>query len=182
MDAIGRYLPDLDGALVGPTPLKADLLAEASDGLRNTAEAHARSGIDPLVATRRTVQGFGEVEHLASESAAVTTRTLRPASQHHAVRYLQFRLCDSEINGRTIRQRRELIHARTSAGRSNLNAGRIRCGGSGRHHGRSRFWSEFPARGRRVTGRGAPDCPLSQRRPVARRISGCTGRRAESRR
>jgi hypothetical protein len=29
MDAIGRYLPDLDSALVGRRPLKADLLAEA---------------------------------------------------------------------------------------------------------------------------------------------------------
>lgn len=35
MDVIERYLADLDGALIGPKRLKADMLAEAHEGAQD---------------------------------------------------------------------------------------------------------------------------------------------------
>jgi len=62
---IDAYIADLDAALRGPRRARADLLAEARDGLTDAAEAYAAAGYPPEEARRRAVADFGAVERVA---------------------------------------------------------------------------------------------------------------------
>ncbi|GAA1775487.1 permease prefix domain 1-containing protein [Luedemannella helvata] len=57
--AIDDYVAGLGRRLVGPARLKAELLAEARDGLTDAAEAHEAGGLDPAAARRRAIDEFG---------------------------------------------------------------------------------------------------------------------------
>ncbi|MEV7795252.1 permease prefix domain 1-containing protein [Streptomyces sp. NPDC087512] len=64
---IDRYVAELDQALRGPRRVKADMLAEARDGLFDAAEAYEESGLDRASAERRAVADFGSVDTIAPE-------------------------------------------------------------------------------------------------------------------
>ncbi|MFJ5225021.1 permease prefix domain 1-containing protein [Streptomyces sp. NPDC088400] len=64
---IDRYVAELDEALYGPRTVKADLLAEARDGLIDAAEAYEESGLDRASAERRAVADFGPVGTIAPD-------------------------------------------------------------------------------------------------------------------
>lgn len=65
MTEIEAYLAELAGTLRGPGRAKADLVAEARDGLVDAATAYHAAGMDPAAAERRAVQEFGEVREIA---------------------------------------------------------------------------------------------------------------------
>jgi hypothetical protein len=65
VSSIEAYVEELDGALRGPRTVKADMLAEALDGLRDAAEAFRGTGIDAAGAERRAVAEFGPVAEIA---------------------------------------------------------------------------------------------------------------------
>lgn len=52
-------MTELGARLRGPARLKADLLAEASDGLSDAAAAGRATGLDPAAAQRRAIEEFG---------------------------------------------------------------------------------------------------------------------------
>ncbi|QNP76191.1 hypothetical protein IAG44_41015 [Streptomyces roseirectus] len=64
---IEHYVAELDRALRGPRAVKADMLAEARDGLADAAQAYEESGLDRVSAERRAVADFGSVERVAPE-------------------------------------------------------------------------------------------------------------------
>ncbi|MBA2811366.1 hypothetical protein E0500_029445 [Streptomyces sp. KM273126] len=64
---IDRYVAELDKALRGPRAVKADMLAEARDGLVDAAEAYEESGLDRASAEQRAVADFGPVDIIAPE-------------------------------------------------------------------------------------------------------------------
>ncbi|MFI5906925.1 permease prefix domain 1-containing protein [Dactylosporangium sp. NPDC051541] len=67
MGPIDVYVNALGGALRGPRRAKADLLAEARDGLVDAAEHHESDGLDRAEAERAAVAEFGPVAALAPE-------------------------------------------------------------------------------------------------------------------
>ncbi|MEX3105992.1 MULTISPECIES: permease prefix domain 1-containing protein [unclassified Streptomyces] len=64
---IEHYVAELDRALRGPRAVKADMLAEARDGLADAAEAYEESGLDRASAEACAVADFGPVERIAPE-------------------------------------------------------------------------------------------------------------------
>lgn len=62
---IDSYLTELAGRLRGPHRARADLLAEARDGLVDAAEAHEAAGAAPELAARLAVVEFGSVPEIA---------------------------------------------------------------------------------------------------------------------
>lgn len=62
---IDTYVSDLGGALAGPRRGKADLLAEARDGLVDAAESYERRGFPRPDAERKAVEDFGPVAEVA---------------------------------------------------------------------------------------------------------------------
>lgn len=77
---VEERLRELAGHLRGPARLKADLLTEARDALRDAAEAYRDSGLPALEAERRAVAEFGSPAQLApgyqAELAAGALRRL----------------------------------------------------------------------------------------------------------
>ena len=67
---IDSYLADLDARLRGTASIKAELLAEARDGLVDAAEAHQERGLAPADAQRAAVEEFGPVEEIGREYQA----------------------------------------------------------------------------------------------------------------
>jgi hypothetical protein len=65
MSAIEPYLSALDSRLSGPARAKADLLAEARDGLHDAADAYREGGWSEQEAQRRAVDDFGPVHLIA---------------------------------------------------------------------------------------------------------------------
>ncbi len=63
---ISVYLASLDRRLRGPRRIRRDLLAEARDGLVDTAEALAEDGLPPVAAELAAVAEFGPVAEVAS--------------------------------------------------------------------------------------------------------------------
>jgi hypothetical protein len=64
-EQIDAYIADLDSALRGPRRARADLLAEARDGLADAAEAYVSAGLRPAEAARRALAEFGGVAEVA---------------------------------------------------------------------------------------------------------------------
>jgi hypothetical protein len=64
---IDAYVTALRGALRGPRAAKADLVAEARDGLVDAAERYESDGLDRAAAERAAVAEFGPVAALAPE-------------------------------------------------------------------------------------------------------------------
>ena len=62
---IDQHVAMLDAALRGPRRSKADLLAEARDGLVDAADSYADQGLPRDAAERRAVEGFGSVRDVA---------------------------------------------------------------------------------------------------------------------
>jgi hypothetical protein len=56
---VERYVAGLGAALRGPHRAKADLLAEARDGLTDAADAYRETGMSTMDAERRAVADFG---------------------------------------------------------------------------------------------------------------------------
>ncbi|WP_033293301.1 permease prefix domain 1-containing protein [Amycolatopsis jejuensis] len=81
MNAIDGYLAELDRQLVGSRSAKADLLAEARDGLHDAAEAYREGGWSAEDAQRRAVADFGHVGEVAGDYQA-------ELSMHSGVRTL----------------------------------------------------------------------------------------------
>ncbi|TDP93807.1 permease prefix domain 1-containing protein [Labedaea rhizosphaerae] len=67
---IDSYLADLDARLRGMASTKAELLAEARDGLVDAAEAHEERGLTPLDAQRAAIEEFGPVDEIGREYQA----------------------------------------------------------------------------------------------------------------
>ncbi|GAA3304953.1 hypothetical protein Dvina_06990 [Dactylosporangium vinaceum] len=67
MGPIDVYVTALGGALRGPRAAKADLVAEARDGLIDAAEHYESDGLDRVEAERAAVAEFGPVAALAPE-------------------------------------------------------------------------------------------------------------------
>ncbi|MGW7538372.1 permease prefix domain 1-containing protein [Amycolatopsis sp. NPDC054798] len=78
---IDGYLAELDRALVGRRGAKADLLAEARDGLLDAAEAYREGGWSETEAQRRAVADFGQIREVAGDYQA-------ELSMHNGVRML----------------------------------------------------------------------------------------------
>ncbi|MCK1797073.1 permease prefix domain 1-containing protein [Streptomyces sp. XM4193] len=64
---IDAYVAELDRALRGPRAAKADLIAEARDGLLDAADAYEEDGRPRQQAERSAVEEFGTVREIASE-------------------------------------------------------------------------------------------------------------------
>jgi hypothetical protein len=64
---IEAYVAELDGALRGPRHLRADMIAEARDGLLDACEAYEKKGLDPDRAQRRAIDDFGPVSVIVPE-------------------------------------------------------------------------------------------------------------------
>ncbi|MFC7483449.1 permease prefix domain 1-containing protein [Luedemannella flava] len=62
---IDEYVAGLGRRLVGPARLKAELLAEARDGLVDAAETAAGRGLDAPAAQRHAVAEFGTYTQVA---------------------------------------------------------------------------------------------------------------------
>lgn len=71
MDLITGYTAELGRLLRGPSRLKADLVAEARDGLVDAAEAYEHEGADRHAAAHRAVADFGPLREVASGYQAV---------------------------------------------------------------------------------------------------------------
>ncbi|SCL31277.1 hypothetical protein GA0074692_3082 [Micromonospora pallida] len=67
MNMIETYVAELDKTLRGPRATKADLLAEARDGLLDAAEAYEDAGLDRRDAERRAVAEFGPIPEIAPD-------------------------------------------------------------------------------------------------------------------
>lgn len=67
---IDGYLADLDARLRGTASVKAELLAEARDGLVDAAEAHQDRGLSAADAQRAAVDEFGPVDEIGREYQA----------------------------------------------------------------------------------------------------------------
>jgi HAAS domain-containing protein len=65
-ETIDGYVVALSRALRGPRRLRADLVAEARDGLEDATEAYEADGLDRVEAEREAVQEFGEVSEIAA--------------------------------------------------------------------------------------------------------------------
>jgi hypothetical protein len=66
MTPIDAYVRSLGRSLRGPVRAKADLLAEARDGLVDAAESYERQGLGREAAERRAVAEFGPVPEVAA--------------------------------------------------------------------------------------------------------------------
>ena len=64
MTLIDDYVRRLDRSLAGPGRLKADLLAEARDGLVDAAEGYREQGLSQAQAQARALAEFGPVHHV----------------------------------------------------------------------------------------------------------------------
>jgi hypothetical protein len=64
---IEAYVAELGGALRGPRGAKADMLAEARDGLLDATEAYRDSGFDEDGAQRRAIADFGPIPEVAPD-------------------------------------------------------------------------------------------------------------------
>jgi hypothetical protein len=64
---IEAYVAELGGVLRGPRGVKADMLAEARDGLLDATEAYRESGLDEVGAQRRAIADFGAVPEVATD-------------------------------------------------------------------------------------------------------------------
>jgi hypothetical protein len=71
VDVIDGYAAALGRSLHGPRRLRADLVAEARDGLTDAAEAYEHEGADPDTAARNAVADFGPLRMVASGYQAV---------------------------------------------------------------------------------------------------------------
>jgi hypothetical protein len=67
---IDEYLAGLSRRLAGPRRVKADLLAEARDGLVDAAEAYADAGRPPSEAVARALADFGEHRQVLADYQA----------------------------------------------------------------------------------------------------------------
>jgi hypothetical protein len=67
---IDEYLAGLSRRLSGPRRAKADLLAEARDGLVDAAEAYAEAGLPASEATARALADFGEYHQVVADYQA----------------------------------------------------------------------------------------------------------------
>lgn len=67
MSLIEAYVTELDGALRGPRALKADMVAEARDGLLDASQAYEQTGVDADGAQRRAIADFGPVDVIAPD-------------------------------------------------------------------------------------------------------------------
>lgn len=81
LSPIEDCLTELDRVLIGRRGAKADLLAEARDGLRDAAEAYRAGGWSETEAQRRAVADFGQVREIAGDYQA-------ELSMHNGVRTL----------------------------------------------------------------------------------------------
>jgi hypothetical protein len=64
--SVDAYVARLDRALAGPRRVRADLIAEARDGLVDATEALQARGLDRRTAERRAVAEFGPVDEIAA--------------------------------------------------------------------------------------------------------------------
>jgi hypothetical protein len=62
---IEAYVAELDSTLRGPRSVKADIVAEALDGLLEATEAYRDSGLDEHGAQQRAIADFGPVPQIA---------------------------------------------------------------------------------------------------------------------
>jgi hypothetical protein len=62
---VEAYVAELDDALRGPRGVKADIVAEALDGLIEATDAYRESGLDEDRAQRRAIADFGAVPRIA---------------------------------------------------------------------------------------------------------------------
>jgi hypothetical protein len=67
---IDEYLAGLSRRLTGPRRVKADLLAEARDGLVDAAEAYADAGLSASAAVDRALADFGEYRQVVADYQA----------------------------------------------------------------------------------------------------------------
>jgi hypothetical protein len=67
---IDEYVAGLSRRLIGPRRVKADLLAEARDGLVDAAEAYADAGLPASEAARRALADFGGYRQVAADYQA----------------------------------------------------------------------------------------------------------------
>jgi hypothetical protein len=67
VSVVETYVAELRRSLRGPRRARADLVAEARDGLVDAAEAYQRQGMDPTAAERRAVAEFGDVQEIARQ-------------------------------------------------------------------------------------------------------------------
>jgi hypothetical protein len=78
MSAIDEYVAEMSARLVGPGRVKADLIAEARDGLCDAAQAYTEEGMAPARAAERAVADFGAPDlvlpHYQQELAAAQGR------------------------------------------------------------------------------------------------------------
>ncbi|ATY09669.1 hypothetical protein CU254_03705 [Amycolatopsis sp. AA4] len=81
LSPIEAYLAELDRTLIGRRGTKADLLAEARDGLHDAAEAYREGGWSETEAQRRAVADFGQVREIVGDYQA-------ELSMHNGVRTL----------------------------------------------------------------------------------------------
>jgi hypothetical protein len=70
VSVIEAYVDELGGVLRGPRDVKADMLAEARDGLADASEAYQRSGLDEIGAQRRAIADFGAIHDIAADYQA----------------------------------------------------------------------------------------------------------------
>jgi hypothetical protein len=82
-DPIDEYVLALGARLRGPAPLRADLLAEARDGLVDAATAYRADGLPAVEARRLAVRDFGAVGEVAPAYQAELATT---AAQRLALR------------------------------------------------------------------------------------------------
>lgn len=66
-DTVDAYVAELAASLRGPRRLRADLLAEACDGLADAVRTHEESGVDRATAERAAVAEFGAVSVIARD-------------------------------------------------------------------------------------------------------------------
>lgn len=91
---IDAYIAELDAVLRGPRRVRADLLAEARDGLTDAASAYAEAGYPLEEARRRAVADFGAVRTVAPAyrrelAAAQAPRTALWVLLVHAVVFVE---------------------------------------------------------------------------------------------
>ena len=67
---IDAYIARLDAALPGPRRKKADLLAEARDGLIDATEALEADGLSRSEAERHAIEDFGEIDEILPDYRA----------------------------------------------------------------------------------------------------------------
>jgi hypothetical protein len=67
VSAVETYVAELRRSLRGPRRVRADLVAEARDGLFDATEAYQRQGMHPDAAERRAVADFGDVREIARQ-------------------------------------------------------------------------------------------------------------------